>query len=506
MVKRPAKFGERLFATLCSDGGAKASKTEEDENGWDYFVELPNAPHSGPLDTQPAEQAAFVQVKSKTTRGLSVSVKLSNALKAAASPLPFFIVMVVISKATKPKLYAKHVWAEMMTIALREGRLADRNGTLPNKKRIGVQFTSNDEITGDIVEWMLTQISMIGGDYQSNKTKLFREIGHDEAWPGSMTLQGTKAQIYRNFLGLGNGLPISDFTCSPLRFGMSSPKTDIKVTSGTVHIEPKPIGSCEIRLQGSADTPTIVAPAKLYSYNPTGKAGDESFRVSAGQIEVLFGPKDISSGLEFRADPTELLDVKSLRDVIVFNYWQSVSAKILIEVFHESGMRLFRSTVDVVPKNKGDWETVLEIVKTLEAIVGSSNFRISLAELKNKLNDLNFLYQMTAAPDMHYELRPEDKLPSIDFVAYFCEVQLGGYHVASLMQRAATGQQTKDDLRIFDFGAAINFGNYVFQNGMGDTKRIIRDIYQEAVERLGETTQVLNVGDMRAFADQQARV
>ncbi|WP_156929083.1 hypothetical protein [Bradyrhizobium sp. th.b2] len=338
---------------------AKAHKAQEDENGWDYFVELPSTPHSGPLDSQPAEQTAFVQVKSKTTRGLSIKIKLSNALKAAASQLPFFIVLIAIVKgATKPKLYGKHVWIEMITAALREGRLAERNGALPNKKRIGIQFTPDDEISGDVVQWMLTQISTAGGDYQPSKTKLFREIGHDETWPGSMTLQGTRTELYRNFLGLGNGLPISDFTCTPLRFGMSSPKSGIKVASGTVHIEPKPIGSCEIRLQGSSDTPSIVAPAKLYSYNPTGNADDESFRVSASQIEILFGPKDIS-GLKFDTDPTKLLDIKSLRDVVVFHYWRGASAKILIEVFHESGMRLFRSTMTGLP-SKGDWKTVLE--------------------------------------------------------------------------------------------------------------------------------------------------
>lgn len=112
---------------------------------------------------------------------------------------------------------------------------------------------------------------------------------------------------------------------------------------------------------------------------------------------------------------------------------------------------------------------------------------------------------MVTAPDMHYEVKPEDKPPSIDFITYFCEVQLGDYRIASLARRAATRQHTKDNLRIFDFGAAINFGNYVLQNRMGDTKKIVLDIYQEAVERLGKTTNVLNVGDMRTFADQQVR-
>lgn len=284
-IKRPPKFAENHFATLCSAGGAKAHKTQEDENGWDFFVELPTGPHSGPIDTQPAEPTAFVQIKSKTTSGANCQVKLSNALKAAASPLPFFIVLVLIPKGTTtPKLYAKHVWTDMVAQALHEGRLAERGGSSTNQKRLGIQFSAGDEVTGDIVQWMLAQISMIGGDYQVRKTKLYNETGYDKEAPGSVTFQGTRAEIYRNFLGVGNGLPVSDFFYSPRRFGMSSPKTDVKGTSGIIHIEPKSVSSCEIRMQGTPDTPAITAPAQLYYYNPGTKVADGSFRVSTGQM------------------------------------------------------------------------------------------------------------------------------------------------------------------------------------------------------------------------------
>jgi len=193
--------------------------------------------------------------------------------------------------------------------------------------------------SGDIVQWMLAQISMIGGDYQLRKTKLFNETGYDKEAPGSVTFQGTRAEIYRNFLGVGNGLPVSDFFYSPRRFGMASPKTDVKGIAGIIHIEPKPVSSCEIRMQGTPDT-AIRAPAQLYYYNPGTKVADGSFRVSTGQMELLHGPEEIN-GFDYDIDPTSLLDVKSILDFIVFNYWQSISAKITVEIIHESGMRLF---------------------------------------------------------------------------------------------------------------------------------------------------------------------
>jgi hypothetical protein len=64
---------------------------------------------------------------------------------------------------------------------------------------------------------------------------------------------------------------------------------------------------------------------------------------------------------------------------------------------------------------------------------------------------------------------------------------------------------TKVTDAFFDFGAAINLGNYVLQSRMGDTKKIILGIYENTVRPLGKTASVLDAGDMRACADQQAR-
>src|SRR5260370_5033424 len=108
-------------------------------------------------------------------------------------------------------------------------------------------------------------------------------------------------------------------------------------------------------------------------------------------MEFWHGTEEIN-GFEYDIDTTSLQDVKSIRNFIVFNYWQSISAKITVEIIHESGMRLFGGTITGPPTNEGDWKIVLNIVKTLEDIVGSSKFKISLAEFQNNANDLNFIF------------------------------------------------------------------------------------------------------------------
>ena len=106
---------------------------------------------------------------------------------------------------------------------------------------------------------------------------------------------------------------------------------------------------------------------------------------------------------------------------------------------------------------------------------------------------------------MRFEAKLEDAPLSIDFLAYFCEVQIGDYHVASITRRDVMQQHDQGDRRFFDFGAAINLGNYVLQSRMGDTKKIISDVYENTLRPLGKTASVLDVGDMRACADRQAR-
>lgn len=122
-IKRLARYAETSFASLCARGGALCHESQEDENGWDYLVELPEDESPGPADAMLPGKQAFVQIKFSRNARLSCGIKLSNALKAARSRDPWFVVLMV-DAAPQPKIYVVHIWAKEMEGRLKAGRKA----------------------------------------------------------------------------------------------------------------------------------------------------------------------------------------------------------------------------------------------------------------------------------------------------------------------------------------------------------------------------------------------
>src|SRR5262245_15394619 len=92
MTKRFWRVVETMLPPLCAKADAFCHEVQEDETGWDYMIEFPLKPYAGPADMRPPPSCAYVQVKSTTQEDNMVcSVKLSNALRAAESPYPWFI-------------------------------------------------------------------------------------------------------------------------------------------------------------------------------------------------------------------------------------------------------------------------------------------------------------------------------------------------------------------------------------------------------------------------------
>lgn len=96
MIKRLPRFAETKFAVMCAEFGALCHKSEEDENGWDYLVEFPLEVSGAPADAVRTIPHAFIQVKSTVTNRTSCRVKLSNALKAAESTQPWFVLLMTV--------------------------------------------------------------------------------------------------------------------------------------------------------------------------------------------------------------------------------------------------------------------------------------------------------------------------------------------------------------------------------------------------------------------------
>ena len=92
MVVRVPRFAELRLQTLCAEAGTLSHKVDEDERGWDFHIEFDFKPFDGPADMRPHPSSAYVQVKSARKAKSYCQIKLSNALLAAQSSQPWFIV------------------------------------------------------------------------------------------------------------------------------------------------------------------------------------------------------------------------------------------------------------------------------------------------------------------------------------------------------------------------------------------------------------------------------
>lgn len=110
------------------------------ESGWDRLVEFPEKVFAGPADTHPPRSVAYVQVKSVHKRSPpTCRVKLSNALRAAQSPQPWFVVLVTApTPKYPPRIYAVHFWEELIRRTLESVRRAE-NEKHPLHKRGAMQ-------------------------------------------------------------------------------------------------------------------------------------------------------------------------------------------------------------------------------------------------------------------------------------------------------------------------------------------------------------------------------
>ena len=181
MIERLPRFAELTLQGLCAEAGALCHRVDEDESGWDFLVEVPPEPFAGPADTHPPAKSAYVQVKSAQKGRLTCRLKLSNALRAAQSPQPWFVLLVIAgARKERVKLYAVHVWEDLMRRVLEAVRRAENRRRPLNRSWLTIRFGVADEKSDNLVSWMQQAIDAAAPDYEQAKKSIYRTAGYDE--------------------------------------------------------------------------------------------------------------------------------------------------------------------------------------------------------------------------------------------------------------------------------------------------------------------------------------
>lgn len=507
-IRRLARFAETSFATLCASAGALCHQAQEDENGWDFLVEFPVEMVAGPADTQPPGNRAFVQIKSTKTDRISCSIKLSNALKAAQSRDPWFVVMMVEDNGA-PKIYSVHIWKDQIERSLRAVRKAFIDNAPLHKRTIETTFSECDLHICDLIDWMQSTIRSIGPEYSNTKSAIYNTVGYEDGCGiGKLTfIADSKEQIFDEFLGLGAGLPVNRFTYTPARFGLTGGNPQIVIEEGRVEITPTPAGGCELRMRGSTPSAAIGLPAKLFTLGmPWLPFEEQRFRVSATGFEAVWS-KNADSRFTASLDLSARVPLVEIHRYATVVTWLS-RGPVDVQIWAK-GCRIVSG---VLSHSSGrqhyDWEKILNVVAMLQSLHGNLDeeaLRVSVIDIDTGAKDLYLMHEVTSSNNLQLEFLP---IPgqSYDFsaVLYYSTATVGDATAYALVERRV--QHWSDSAggrcRVV-FGPPLLREGWLISNLSDPQRRMIHEDYQHHLRDMEKDTTVLELNDIATFIRSQ---
>jgi len=489
MIIRLPRYAEIKLQSLCAEAGALCHSVDEDESGWDRLVEFPEREFSGPADMRQPRVVAYVQVKSSGRRLTKCRIKLSNALRAALSRQPWFVMLVAGNRERgEPKVFAVHVWEELICRTLRAVRAAEAEGRSLHKHYLTISFQSTDQKDARLVHWMQEEIDAIGPEYEMLKGQIVRSSGYEDGYgSGSMMIEAdSEEEILENLLGLGSGLRVRKFTFTPSRFGISAAEPQIDESDGVVRIAPNPIKEVDIQLVNLVDRRKISFHGHVYASEiPSGEGRRRLFRFSCSIFEIVAG-ENSSAKLKINISSEKKMDLEEIEKLFEFREFLE-RGPFDIQVW-SNGKRISSGGVrSEVSSAAEEWRKLAQAVRLLRSAAGSQKVKVSLSELR-AAPGLRTIAEIAAAPSFRVEIDVNYDAPveSITSIIYWCKIEIGEYAYFSLNERSVVEDIYCNDRRIITADQDKCIESFFKFGAMDDDEVIERD-YEASLERLKQS-------------------
>jgi hypothetical protein len=509
MIARLPKWAELKFESQCAAGDALAHPPEEDHNGWDYLVEFPQQAHPGPADTHPPAKSAYVQVKSVRKRKLTCRITLSNALKAAQSTQPWFLVLVFADKKTSSaEIYAVHLWEDFIRRALKAVRVAENAGKPLNRCSLSIKFSATDRHDENLVSWMQGVIAAHESGYQQKKQELFKAVGYEDGTGiGKITISAASFdEIADNFLGLGSGLSLSEFSFTPSRFGVVSPKPDVDYSGeGKVIITPTPVDTCEVRLR--ANDVLYSLKGQVFTLGePLLPREEKRIRFSAEFLEMVLATTNAMEVKSFNAriHPDSKRTLHTLESFAAMNDCCQTGTQVDLQVWAR-GHRVIGGIMSLNDKPLGrvSWGRLAAALRKLRGLlVGNEDFvRVSLKEAVKGGQRLAVFTETISAPSLRLEFEPtEETPPKIDSLIFYSFAEVGNFLFFGLFDSELIKETYIGSRRQLDFGAPRLIDSYVIESPTPKQREQMEKDYQRYLETREQEGHPGGIGEVLAFS------
>jgi hypothetical protein len=333
--------------------------------------------------------------------------------------------------------YAVHFWNQLMHRTLEAVRKAANSGAPLHQTWLNISFTEADECNSLIV-WMLKCISAAGDEYEARKKSYYQSLGYEEGYGGGqLTVQAESTEeIVDGFLGLGDGLKITQFVFTPARFGIPDLAPQADLTEGRIVVSPEPVGTCEIRIRGGGIN--LLLPGKIFSFSTADMSdAQKSLRFSTSFLHLISSKN--SSKLRFRLE----LNYKTKADLLTL--WQFATVRSLFAGEHVdvqvwvNGKRALAGDLNA---NLGDagggWFKLSSFIELLKNVAGTQDVQVSIVDLAKASREETLFSSINSASTIQLEFIPLLGAPTrISSVIFYSRARVADHNFYILSTRAA---------------------------------------------------------------------
>jgi len=501
--------GEKRFSLLCTEAGLTCNKSVEDDFGWDMLIEIP--PKAQPLlaiDQRSAQTSISVQIKATKGSGRTVTISLDNALRYTKSPLPTFIVLVVLSKDEGPRYFIKHVWTGLMGAWLLAAREADARGVkATHKERVSVTFEEADDHSSDPLAWIERQIATIAHPYAAAKAVICDTIGFENArGVATITFDGEGPDEFLDLqLGLKPSLRARRFVFTSERFGIQASQPEIDLENVQVFLTPEgtpAIGSFEF-----SNGRRVSVPATLYS--AAAPAADNIVRGMRIQTRCL--DLVLSRGDRIQAKATlKMADKVPGNDLRLFANLLATPPQKPIKFELEVGGQTFDLGSMTINEDEdtGGWAHLAFAVEALDGISASVSRplpEMSVRELNAAAGELAILSALASDRTMYLDFDPDSNAPrTFRWLLAYAVATVGDWRFGAVVRRPITRNARRNKRRQTYFGPGqILYGRW---SGTADFDLgAVHSAYERHLERLGVEGHIMALNDFHNLVSRRGR-
>lgn len=510
MIRDLGAWAEARFAALCSEHGVTRNKSDQDRLGWDYFLQFPSATIAHlPIDAQPIEREALVQVKSKVKWPAAAVLKLSNALRLAKTPRPAFVVLFVAANGREPvRIYARHIWInEISRILERARRAGDPEKVDLHRMTLTLRMSQADDHTDDLIPWLAGQVGNGVDSYARAKAQIVATVGQEDGGiHGAIQVPLDALQaLVDHQIGLPVAAPVEKVTIRQRRFGVDAilPLADARPQHVEMRASGRPI---RLRLRGRG-APDVWLDAQLFRPAiPDLPREVFKVRIVADFLEIIL-PAEGDGQVNFTSHDEDQLPLALLKTRIEVMRASSAGSVEIVAVL--DGDRLFEGEVALAgdfPARLDDLICLVSALQVTAAEVAPSALTISFADLVRNWNALADFHGFTAGQDMTCSVGfdsdiPQDVVPT-SFMAYDY-VEVGDWTFAAIVSREITLVSRGPAALSFKGRAPFLRESIVRRGPSHAVLADLKVLYAQAQQKVGPTVLALGYfGDLRAVANQ----